>query len=516
MKIYLINPRLPLSFVSNEYAAPLALKKYSTPPLGLLTAAGMIPDRHQVRLCDENAGTIDWNADCDIVGLTGMHLQEPRIREIAARFRALGKTVILGGPSVMSLPDRYREVADIRIVGEAEAIWPECIADLERGTPKEIYRATETVDLSTSPMPRFELVSPRDYLSVSLQTTRGCPFKCEFCDIITLYGRKVRVKPVAQVLTEVRRVLDLGWDRLFFVDDNFIGDPRYAMSLLEGLTEFQRGLKKPFYFTTQATINLAQNAKLMQAMYDAGGRSVFIGIETPRTSSLQETQKFQNVRLDLLGEVERIQRKGIAVYSGLIVGFDHDDADIFQEQVQFINDARIPFALPSILSALPGTPLYKRMEDAGRLIPDNEARLTAYMMNITPTAMTLDELEQGYRGMVVSLYDPDRFARRILGELERLSSASGPVSNYSWPFLLAAMLWVLLWYVCDPNRGKLLRAFFKIVPATLRHHPRLADVALQRLVIYRHVARFVSILERRRAYSTSDHMPEVGVVATQA
>jgi hypothetical protein len=200
----------------------------------------------------------------------------------------------------------------------------------------------------------------------------------------------------------------------------------------------------------------------------------------------------------------------------LIVGFDHDDADIFQEQVQFINDARIPFALPSILSALPGTPLYKRMEDAGRLIPDDEARLTAYMMNITPTAMTLDELEQGYRGMVVSLYEPGTFARRILGELDRLSSATGPVSNYSWPFLIAAMGWVLLWYVCDPNRGKLLRAFFKIAPATLWRHPRLADVALQRLVTYRHVARFVSILERRRAYSTTDRMPDVGVVATQA
>ena len=284
-----------------------------------------------------------------------MHLQEPRIREIAARFRERGKIVVVGGPSVMSLPERYRDVADIRIVGEAEAIWPECLADLERGSHRDAYVASETVDLISSPIPRFDLISPKDYLSVSLQTTRGCPFRCEFCDIITLYGRKVRVKPVDQVLREVQRVLDLGWERMVFVDDNMIGDPRYATELMQALAGLRKRVAKPFYFTTQVTINLAQNTKLMELLYEAGGRSVFIGIETPRTSSLQETLKFQNVRLDLLGEVERIQRHGIAVYSGLIVGFDHDDLDIFGEQIRFITDAKIPIPLPSILGALPGT-----------------------------------------------------------------------------------------------------------------------------------------------------------------
>jgi radical SAM superfamily enzyme YgiQ (UPF0313 family) len=349
----------------------------------------MIPDHHQVSLCDENASEIDWNVDCDLVGITGMHLQEPRIREIAARFRARGVKVVVGGPSVMSLPDRYRDVADIRIVGEAETIWPQCLADLERGCAKAEYHAAETVDVGTSPVPRFDLVSPRDYLSVSLQTTRGCPFKCEFCDIITLYGRKVRVKSVEQVVREVQRVLELGWDRLLFVDDNFIGDPRYAITLLEGLVDLQRSLKRPFYFTTQATINLAQNTRMLQLLYEAGCRSVFIGIETPRTSSLQETMKFQNVRRDLLGEVERIQRHGIAVYSGLIVGFDHDDAAIFQEQEKFINDAKIPFPLPSILGALPGTPLYKRMEESGRLLANKEFQANAYFTNIIPKEMTI-------------------------------------------------------------------------------------------------------------------------------
>jgi radical SAM superfamily enzyme YgiQ (UPF0313 family) len=515
MKFYLINPKLPLSFSGNEYAAPMVFKKYSVPPLGLLTVAGMIPEHHQVALCDENTGQIDWNTDADVIGLTGMHLQGPGIRNIAKRFRSLGKRVIVGGPSCMAVPERYRDIADVLMLGESEQIWPQCIADLEKGVVKDAYTPPETVDLRTSPVPRFELVSPRDYMSISLQTTRGCPFKCEFCDIITLYGRKVRVKSVEQVVTEVRRVLELGWDRLLFVDDNFIGDPRYAISLLEALGDLQRGLKRPFYFTTQATINLAQNTRMLSLLYDAGCRSVFIGIETPRVSSLQETMKFQNVRRDLLGEVERIQRHGIAVYSGLIVGFDHDDTAIFEEQAKFINDAKIPFPLPSILGALPGTPLYKRMEDSGRLLADKEFQANAYFTNIIPKEMTIDQLESGYRGMVFSLYDPARFADRVIGELDRLNDAKGNVSNYRLPFILAAFLWVLLWYVCDPNRAKLLRVFRRVVPAVLRRYPRQGDAALQRLVIYRHVCRFVSMLERQHESGSAQRVA-VPVAATEA
>jgi radical SAM superfamily enzyme YgiQ (UPF0313 family) len=308
----------------------------------------------------------------------------------------------------------------------------------------------------------------------------------------------VRVKPVEQVLREVQRVLDLGWDRMVFVDDNMIGDPRYATELMKALVGLRKRTPKPFYFTTQVTINLAQNTKMMELLYEAGGRSVFIGIETPRTSSLQETLKFQNVRGDLLGEVERIQRHGIAVYSGLIVGFDHDDLDIFREQIAFITDSKIPIPLPSILGALPGTPLYKRMEDEGRLIPDKEFQANAYFTNIIPKSMTTDDLEHGYREMVFTLYDPVRFADRVVGEIERLNDAEGQVSNYKLPFVWAAFVWVFLWYLFDPNRGKLLTALWRVLPVLTRF-PRMGDAALQRLVIYRHICRFVSMLEKRHA-----------------
>ncbi len=497
MKFYLINPRLPLSFTSNEYAARMIFKKYSVPPLGLLTAAGMVPAGHEVTLCDENVSPINWDEECDIVGVTGMHLQRPGIRKIAEHFRKRGAKIVVGGPSVMAVPERYRDIADVLMLGEAEQIWPECIADLERGIVKDAYAPPETVDLRTSPVPRFDLISRRDYMQISMQTTRGCPFKCEFCDIITLYGRKVRTKPVAQVIKEVEYVLGLGWDRLFFVDDNFIGDPRYTMELVEALAALQKGVKTPFVFSTQATINIAHNAKLLQALYDGGLRSVFIGIETPRVSSLQETLKYQNVRKDILGEVERIQSQGVAVYSGLMVGFDHDDTDIFQEQVDFINDAKIPLPMPSMVGALPVTPLYDRMAAEGRLIPENEAQGNTYFTNIIPKQMTMDELEQGYRTMVGKLYDPVNYTNRVLGELQHLNRASGKASNYRMPLILGGFLWVLMWYIFDPNRAKLLKAFSRLFPRVLLRYPRVADAALQRLITYRHACRFASMVEHR-------------------
>lgn len=497
MKFYLINPKLPLSFTSNEFAAQMVFKKYSVPPLGLLTAAGMIPAGHDVTLCDENVSTINWDQEADVVGVTGMHLQRPGIRKIAEHFRKRGAKVIVGGPSVMAVPERYRDIADVLMVGEAEQIWPECIRDLERGAVKDAYTPADTVDLRTSPIPRFDLISRSDYMQISMQTTRGCPFKCEFCDIITLYGRKVRTKPVARVLAEVEHVLKLGWDRLFFVDDNFIGDPRYTMELVEALAAMRKGMKKPFVFSTQATINMAHNEKLLQAMYDGGLRSVFIGIETPRVSSLQETLKFQNVRKDTLGEVERIQSQGIAVYSGLMVGFDHDDAAIFQEQVDFINDAKIPLPMPSIVGALPATPLYDRMRAEGRLILDNEAQGNTYFTNIIPKLLTMDELQQGYRTMVKALYDPVAYTNRVLGELEHLNRAAGKASNYKLPLILAGFIWVLLWYVVDPNRANLLKAYFRLFPRVLFTLPKVADAALQRLITYRHACRFASMVESR-------------------
>lgn len=495
MKFYFVNPRTPVSFSGNEWASPIVFRKYTIPPVGLLTIAAMVPREHEIKFCDENAQSIDWNSDCEFVCLTGMHLQKKRIHQIATRFRELGKRIIIGGPSVMAVPEQYRDVADILIVGEAEYIWPECLKDLAKGTAKDTYLEKGTVALEDSPIPRYDLVSPRDYMGISLQTTRGCPFTCEFCDIITLYGRKVRFKPVAQVMKEIEVIIALGTESINIVDDNFIGNQRYAAELLEAFIDFRRRQKRPFYFTCQLTINVAKKPRLVRLLHEAGCRSVFIGIETPRVSSLEETHKMQNARSDLVKDVEKIQREGIAVYSGLIVGFDHDDKDIFKEQVDFINEARIPSALPNQLGALPGTPLYQRMIDEGRLLPNKDFHMVSVQTNIRPKQMTMKELNDGYVWMLKEMYSPDNYADRVLGQVERISGSGARSSNYNSVIIYMAFMWVLLWYITDPNRRVLLKAFFKVFPRAVTRYRNAADTALVHLIHFRHFTRFINVLE---------------------
>ena len=495
MKFYFVNPRTSVSFTGNDYAAPVALRKYSIPPLGLLTAAGMVPREHEIRFCDENADSIDWKNDSEYVCLTGMHLQKRRIREIATRFREMGKKIIVGGPSVMAVSEEYRDIADILIVGEAEYVWPECLADLARGEAKDVYRASKTILLEDSLPPRFDLVAPRDYFSMSMQTTRGCPFTCEFCDIITLYGRKVRAKPIKNVLKEIELLVELGTDSINIVDDNFIGNQHYCAELLEAFIDFRARQKRPFYFTCQLTINVTQKPRLLRLLRLAGCRSVFVGIETPRKSSLEETQKFQNSRSDLVKDVARIQSEGIAVYSGLMVGFDHDDTTIFQEQVDFMNEAKIPTAAPHQIGALPGTPLHKRMIAEGRLLPDTEFHMVSFQTNIRPKLMTLKELNDGYVWMLKEMFRPEPYADRVLGQLERISKARDRASNYNPVFIFAAFLWVLLWYIFDPNRKKLLTAYFRVTAKVMAHYRNVSDTALVHLIHYRHIAKFIDVLE---------------------
>lgn len=490
MKFYLIYPRIPFSFVGYEYSTPLIFRKAASPPLGLLTIAAQIPRRHEVEFCDENAEEINWNSDCDIVLLTGMHLQKGRIHQIATRFRELGKRVIIGGPSVMAIPETYRDVADILVVGEAEYIWPACLKDLEAGTAKDLYKETEIVSMDDSPIPRYELLNPKHYMSLTIQTTRGCPFRCEFCDIITLYGRKVRSKPIPQVIQELEALYEIGAERLYIVDDNIIGNQKYAVELCEALISLKRGRKRPFVFSCQATVNVTRKPELLRLLHEAGCRSMFVGIETPRASSLAETQKTQNTRTDLLKDVEMIQSYGIQLYSGLMVGFDHDDRSIFKEQIDFTNDAKIPIPFPVKVGALPGTPLHKRMIKEGRLLSQKDFQIT-WESNIQPKLMSMRELNEGYVEMIQDLFDPKAYANRVLGELERLDRAGRRLSNYNLFLIYPAFLWVLAWFLLDKNRRRLLRAFFRVAPTALRKYPSCADGAVQKLILYRHICRYV-------------------------
>lgn len=493
MKIYLINPRFPVSFAGNEYASRIVFKKYVTPPLGLLTIAAMIPSRHQIAFCDENTDKIEWNNDCDIVLLTAMHVQKNRLREIAVRFRELGKKIIVGGPSAMAVPEWYRDIADILVLGEAERIWPECLSDLEAGIERDTYQEKNTILLDESPIPRFDLVSPRHYMNMSLQTTRGCPFSCEFCDIITLYGRKMRTKPIENILAEFEYLVRLGSERVFLVDDNFIGNPNFTMELLQAIIRNNQKMKRALIFTTQITINVAKNIPLLKLLYAAGCRSMFIGIETPRIESLNETHKFQNSRTDMVEDIKTIQSHGIAVYSGMVVGFDHDDSTIFEEQARFLNQAKIPVCGPTQLTALPGTPLHARIKTEGRLMHERSRSWNWVESNIMPKRMSWQELNEGYVSMIENIYEPEAFTSRILSELERLDLAASKQPVLKLFSLWLGFAWVFLWYLFDPHRKKLFAAFWRLFPKVLIRHPKTADQALLRLVLYRHICHFVGI-----------------------
>lgn len=492
MNFYFIHPLSPISFAGYQFGSRMALRRTTNPPLGLLTVAAMIPAPHRVTLCDENARSINWAQECDWVGLTGMHNQKQRIREIAARFRELGKRVIIGGPSVMATPQDYRDVADVLFIGEAEELWTQCLRDLENDTPVPEYRPTGAPALNTSPPPRYELVSRWDYLALSVQTTRGCPYRCEFCDIITLYGRRPRTKPIDHVMTELKSIVAMGATSIALVDDNFIGNPKYASELLQEIAVYNRTLKKPFYFSCQVSINLADKPELIELLREAGCRSAFIGIETPRKASLEETLKTQNLRTDLLTAVETIQSQGIQVYPGMIVGFDSDDAAIFEEQMDFINEAHIPNPLYNKLGALPGTPLHERLRREGRLIVEETYGGLGSAMNFRPANMTTEELERGFRWMLSELYSAEAYSKRSLEELERLVRDERLDTDHSFLFLAGALFWVLLWYVFDPHRKELLRFFRITVPTVLRRYPQAIDVLLQRCVQFRHIKHYVN------------------------
>jgi radical SAM superfamily enzyme YgiQ (UPF0313 family) len=326
---------------------------------------------------------------------------------------------MIGGPYASSEPEALLPLADHVVVGEPDEIFPEIAADLEVGSARRLYRVIEKPDVSRTPVPRFDLLALNKYTLMAVQFSRGCPFTCEFCDIITLYGRRPRTKSPAQLIGELDALLQLGWRKeIFIVDDNFIGNHKAALELASGLEQWQRRNQYPFRFGTEASIDLASRPELLDAMVKANFWRVFIGIETPSAASLKETRKFQNLRRDLLDSIRFIQQHGLWVMGGFIVGFDNDEADIFDRQIEFIERAAIPWAMTGALQAPPTTPLYERMKTEGRLIQSSLEPSNFSPPNFR-TVLPLPELLDGLKRMLLTLYDPRRFYERVLDSLER-------------------------------------------------------------------------------------------------
>jgi radical SAM superfamily enzyme YgiQ (UPF0313 family) len=419
LKVLLVWPRFPSSFWTFDGIMDLVPIETDQPPLGLLTVAALCPKTWTLRLIDRSFEDL-LDTDllwADLIMVSGMRVQKDDIHGILLKARALGKRTIIGGPFASSEPELLLRLADHVVVGEPDEIFPEIASDLEQGSAKRLYVVNEKPDVSKTPLPRFDLLKIDKYASMAIQFSRGCPFQCEFCDIITIYRRKPRTKRPDQVIAELDALFELGWrDQVFIVDDNFIGNHKLALQLSLELQEWQKSHGYPMFFYTEASIDLAQKPRLIEAMVKANFFFVFIGIESPSPKSLAEAKKYQNLRRDPLESVHFIQRQGLWVTAGFIIGFDSDTEAIFEQQEDFIEQAAIPWAMAGFLQAPPTTPLFDRMMKEGRLLMDTTATSNFDPPNFK-TLLPLPVLLEGYREVLSSLYSPSAFYDRCYRSL---------------------------------------------------------------------------------------------------
>lgn len=420
IKVLMVWPSFPPSFWGFEGVLEMIPERAMTPPLGLITVAALCPPTWKLRLIDhafEELQDSDF-AWADLVMVSAMHAQREDALATLARARAFGKRTFVGGPWASTDPDAVLRGADHVIVGEAEEAFPAIAAALENGTAQALYRIVDKPDMTHSPVPRFDLLQREKYTSMPIQFSRGCPFQCEFCDIITIYGRKPRAKTPAQVIRELDVLRSLGWrNEVFIVDDNFIGNHAQALQLTGELIQWQKQHHQPFSFYTEASIDLASRTELMNAMVEANFMYVFIGIETPSAEALKESRKFQNLRKNNVDQVRIIQEAGLWVLAGFIVGFDSDDETIFARQLEFIDQTAIAWAMAGILMAPPTTALFDRMKREGRLIEDSPSTSNFGLPNFR-TVLPLPILLRGLCTLLRGLYEPDAFFARAYDSLQ--------------------------------------------------------------------------------------------------
>jgi len=480
-----------------EHFLPITPHQAIFPPLGLLTLAALTPPDFTVTLCDENIGeSVDYHTDAPVIGITGYIIQIERVFEIAERFRALGKMVVIGGPLANLLPDVCSFFCDVLFEGEAEYTWPRFLRDYLAGSVERRYVEPEKIHLPDSPPPRLDLLKG-NYAHGIVQCTRGCPFSCEFCDIIVMYGRKMRLKPIERVLQEIEAWKTRGVPQVFFADDNFIGNRAYAKDLLRALARWNKRQRPAMSFYTQASIDMVRDEELLGLLRDANFVSVFIGVESPRKSSLAETHKTQNEKLDMVEAIHKIQSYNLFISAGMIVGFDNDDATIFDEQYDFLQRAGIPIAMVSALMAVPKTPLYKRLKAAGRLIkrtrtsnkePSQYAG-TNGGTNFHPLLMTVAELKRGQQELCRRLYAPAAFAERLLANLYRFRDVRYRPEAVTWAslrtlFLLAKTYARQGWAANRFFWSTLVKAFW--------HSPRSLSQTINMLGMYQHFCKVLS------------------------
>jgi radical SAM superfamily enzyme YgiQ (UPF0313 family) len=441
MKLLLINPKFPESYWSLKWAVDnfLPTKRTVNPPLGLTTVAALCPGHWDVEIVDENIQTVPLRPEANIIGVCGMSAQFERQKELLAFFKRKGYYVVAGGSQASLCPEDYESFTNTVVSGEAEYIWPEFCRDFEAGSPKRLYKETGSVSLADSPVPRFDLLDLHKYRAVSLQFSRGCPYNCEFCDIIVMFGRRPRTKPLEQVEKELDELRKQGIRSVFFVDDNLIGHKKRAKELLRLLIDYEQKHDNGFRFGTETSLNVAADDELLSLFRSANFEWLFIGIESPNEASLKETGKTQNMNQDMLASVRKIYSYGVDVLGGFIIGFDNDSTEIFDKQYDFIEKSGILLSMIGLLTAVPKTPLYERLAKENRIIPDvNGADNSKLRTNFKPKRMTYQEMIDGYRSLHYRLFSDRSISTRIRNKVRYFTRADLKVE-----FTRQESLWLL-------------------------------------------------------------------------
>jgi radical SAM superfamily enzyme YgiQ (UPF0313 family) len=476
MKILLIYPKYPDTFWSFKYALKFIFKKANSPPLGLLTVAAMLPEHWEKRLVDMNVKPLKdkdlkW---ADYVFISAMSIQKESVKKVIDRCNHLGVKIVAGGPLFTTSHEDFDGI-DHFVLNEAEITLPLFLEDLKNGQAKPIYSSYEWADIKKTPIPLWELLEMKRYASMNIQYSRGCPFNCEFCNITTLYGRTPRTKTKEQLLAELESLYAQGWKGgLFFVDDNFIGDKRrLKKEILPAMIEWMEKRKHPFSLLTEASVNLSDDEELMRLMVQAGFDTVFIGIETTNEESLVECSKFQNRNRDLSVCVKKIQKFGLQVQGGFIVGFDNDPPAIFERLIRFIQESGIVTAMVGLLNAPRGTRLYQRLMRERRLLKDMSGDNTDLSINFIPK-MNYESLINGYRKILKTIYSPKHYYKRVGRFLKEYKPLQKKVFHFQCSHLGALFKSILLLGVIGKERIHYWKLFFW----SLFRRPKLFPLAI--------------------------------------
>ena len=492
MKILLVYPNYPDTFWSFKHALKFVSKKAAFPPLGLLTVAAMLPKEWEKKLVDMNVtrltdADIEW---ADYVFISAMEVQKESVKKVIAQCKKLGTKTVAGGPLFTTGYEQFDGV-DHFVLGEAEVTLQPFLEDLEKDCARHVYASNERPDISTTPIPLWSLINMKHYSSMNLQYSRGCPYDCEFCDIIILNGHVPRTKGKEQLVSELDALYEQGWrGSLFIVDDNFIGNKKKLKAeILPVLIEWRESKKFPFAFSTEASINLADDEKLIRLMVAAGFDVVFIGIETPNEESLVECTKSQNQNRDLIASVNKLQEFGLEVQGGFIIGFDNDPESIFQTQIDFIQRSGIVTAMVGLLNAPLGTRLHKRLEKENRLFKSFTGNNTDFSLNFVPK-MNYDKLISGYRHILNTIYSPKQYYERIRTFLQMYKPPRTTVGKIQVQQIQA--FFKSIWFLGIQGKGK--RHYWKLfISYLLQSPPKFARFII--LSIYGYHFRKVTVTQ---------------------